>query len=100
MNEGDEKLIERALMLRAKGYDAEEVTEEYVESEGEVKLVKRKITKKNVPPDITAIKMLIGNVEKSDLTEMTDEELIREKERLLGLLNTPSNNKDKKENNG
>ena len=78
--------IEKALIKKALGYDSTEVVEEYVTGEeGEVKLTKKKVTKKNVPPDITAIKMLMEKDEKP-LEELTDEELEREKTRLLELL--------------
>jgi hypothetical protein len=84
MKDEDEKVIKKALIKKAVGYDMEEVTEEYLEGEGEVKLVKRKVTKKNVPPDITAIKMLIETT--NGISEMSDEQLEQEKQRLLNLL--------------
>ena len=60
--------------------------EEYVSGEeGEIKLTKKKVTKKNVPPDLTAIKLLMGE-DSLALSEMTDEELEKEKERLLKML--------------
>ena len=46
---------------------------------------KKKITKKNVPPDITALKMLAEQTE-TPLEYMTDEELEEEKKRLLNIL--------------
>ena len=82
-----EKDLKQALIKKALGYDATEVVEEYVQSEeGDVKLTKRKVTKKSVPPDMTALKILIeGECEKA-VSEMTDEELLQEKQRLLSLL--------------
>lgn len=81
-----EKDLKDALIKKALGYDATEIIEEYVAGdEGEIKLSKRKVTKKNVPPDITAIKMLIEEGGKS-VKEMSDEELNEEKQRLLNLL--------------
>ena len=53
-------------------------------SEGEAVLVKRKVTKKRVPPDIQAAKMLLDGA--PPLTSLSDEQLQREKERLLLLL--------------
>ncbi len=80
-----------ALIKKALGYDATEIVEEYVSSEeGEVKLTKKKVTKKNVPPDITAIKLLLENEEK-DVASLTDEELEREKNRLLQILKANEN---------
>ena len=81
-----EKKIRSALIKKALGYDATEVVEEYVSGEeGEIKLNKKKVTKKNVPPDLTALKMLMEESEK-DVREMSDEELEIEKRRLLGIL--------------
>lgn len=78
--------VKTALLKKAMGYDASEITEEYsVGENGEVSLSKRKVIKKNVPPDVAAIKYLLeceGGVEKP-LNDMTDEELLAEKERLL-----------------
>jgi hypothetical protein len=80
-----------ALIKKALGYDATEVVEEYVSDEnGDVKLTKKKVTKKNVPPDITAIKLLLG--EQTPLQEMSDEELLAERERLIGLLKSAGEN--------
>ena len=47
-------------------------------------LVKRKVTKKRVPPDIQAAKMLLDGA--PPLTSLSDEQLQKEKERLLLLL--------------
>ena len=76
--------LKDALIKKALGCSHTEVVEEYVTEEGEIKLTKKKVTTKNEPPDVTAIKLLIE--EKDDLTEMTDEELEAEKKRLIGLL--------------
>ena len=75
-----------ALVKKALGYDCTEVVEEYVSGdEGEIRLTKKKVTKKNVPPDITAIKLLIDQNEQP-IDQMTDEQLEEEKQRLLKLL--------------
>ena len=81
----DESELKAALVKKALGYDATEVVEEYLSEEGEIKLAKKKITKKNVPPDITALKMLIES-EIKPLSELSDGELEEEKERLLKML--------------
>ena len=84
--------IESALMKKALGYDYKEVVEEYVSGEeGEVRLTKKKVTKKNVPPDITAIKILLEN--QPSVSSMSDEQLEEEKQRLLKLLK--NNDKEK-----
>ena len=84
MKEGSEDSVKDALKKKAFGYDTEETVDEFAYKEGEEILAKKKVTKKNVPPDITAIKMLLE--EDVDLSEMTDEELEKEKIRLLKLL--------------
>lgn len=78
--------IKTALIKKALGYDAKEVTEEYVSDEnGEIVLTKKKVTIKSVPPDVTALKILLDS-ETVPLENMTEEELEKEKERLLKLL--------------
>ncbi len=76
--------LEKALLKRALGYDAKEVIEEYAEVDGDVKLLKRKVTVKNVPPDITAIKMITDGAK--GVGELSDDELEEEKQKLLKLL--------------
>lgn len=81
-----EKDFKNALIKKALGYDATEVVEEYVSSdEGEVRLTKKKVTKKNVPPDITALKLLLDE-QNRPVFEMSDQELEEEKQRLLELM--------------
>ena len=56
---------------------------------------KKKVTKKHYPPDIMAIKVLFDKYFKTyseEISSMSDEELIAERERLLKAL--------KEENNG
>ncbi|MBR2871757.1 MAG: hypothetical protein IKB98_10385 [Clostridia bacterium] len=82
----NEQEIKLALAKKALGYDATEVVEEYVLSEqGEVQLTKRKVTTKSVPPDVSALKVLMEGHEK-DISEWTDEQLEKEKQRLLKML--------------
>jgi hypothetical protein len=71
-----------ALMKVATGYSVEEVTEEYSEVDGEMKLVKRKETKKDVPPDLKAVQILLAERE-GNFDKLSDEELEKEKARLL-----------------
>lgn len=80
-----QELLE-ALIKKALGYDATEVVEEYVgNDDGEVKLSKKKVTTKNVPPDMGALKILLDDSQK-EVGQMTDEELEKEKTRLINLL--------------
>ena len=72
----------KAMKKLALGYDLLEVTEEYV-VDYETKVVelqKKKVVTKQMPPDIEAYRMLYGQTLYDNLT---DEELEREKERLL-----------------
>ena len=56
--------LRKALIKRAMGFDAKEVIEEYVGGDDGVKLTKKKVTYKFVPPDVTALKLLIDGEEK------------------------------------
>ncbi len=88
-----DKEIEEALKKRAIGYETTEITEEYSSSdEGEIRMVKRKIVSKNVPPDVSAVKLLFDNSPTDDISNMTDEELEKEKIRLLNVLLKESKN--------
>ncbi len=76
-----------ALVKKALGYDATETVEEYSSGDdGEIKLTKKKVTKKNVPPDLSALKMLLEQDER-EVCDMTDEQLDEEKNKLLDMLN-------------
>ena len=79
--------FKQALCKKALGFCVDEITEEYVSDDDSLKLTKRKIVSKQVPPDVSAIKTLleISNFS-DDVSNMTDEELLKEKERLLLLL--------------
>ena len=73
--------IEKSLLKKALGYQYKEVIEEYSIGEDGEKLSKKKITTKDVPPDISAVKLLL-------------EELKNEIKKALKLLesNAESNN--------
>ena len=75
-----EQDIKEAIMKVALGYSLEEVTEEYGVEDGQLKLVKRKETKKDIPPDLKAVKLLM---EDKDYSVLSDEELEKEKQKLL-----------------
>ena len=83
--EKEEKLGE-ALLKVALGYQVAEVTEEYAEVDGELKLTKRKRTKKDVPPDLKAVQMLLERGGNRAIEGLSDQELEEEKLRLLSLL--------------
>lgn len=81
--------MKKALMKKAFGYTFNEVTEEYSTNEnGDSVLTKKKVTKKFNPPDVTALKILLEQSQLFDdeISKMTDEQLIAERDRLLKLL--------------
>lgn len=78
--------LEGVLMKVALGYQVAEVTEEYAEVDGALKLTKRKKTKKDIPPDLKAVQLLLDAQGGTGLENMSDEELEEEKRRLLQAL--------------
>lgn len=78
--------LKSALFRKAVGYDSTETIEEYSSSDGELVLVKKKVTTKNVPPDVSALKMLLDMNETEDLSALSDEELEKERKKLLKIL--------------
>ena len=87
--------LKDALIKRAVGYTAEEVVSEYSDDNGVMKMVRKKVSKKCVPPDVSALKMLLDELKDDYLDSLSDEELEKEKERLLSLLLATSANKTK-----
>lgn len=69
------------------GLTTKETTIEYVldEETNEMKVVKKKVQEKNLPPNIDIIKLIYQHLvePKTDYESMTDEELEQEKQRLL-----------------
>lgn len=87
MNLNTKKRITQALVKKAIGFDTVETVEEFSEADGEIKLLKRKVTTKSVPPDVSAAKLLLEmQSEERDVVDMTDEELEKERVRLMKLL--------------
>ena len=72
--------LKEAIMKVALGFSLEEITEEYDVKDGALRLIKRKETKKDVPPDLKAAKLLI---DEKDYASLSDGELEQEKARLL-----------------
>ncbi|MGN0818993.1 MAG: hypothetical protein ACI4M6_01160 [Christensenellaceae bacterium] len=81
----DEK-IKKAILKKATGYEVSETVEEYQDTDGGLVLTKKKVTKKHVPPDTQAVKILLELTDERDLKTMTEEELESEKQRLLKIL--------------
>lgn len=86
----DEEKIRHALLRKALGYSADEVVEEYAfNDEGDLKLSKKKVTKKHYAPDIAAVKVLLERYYKTyedKISAMNDEELYLERSKLEKLL--------------
>ena len=78
--------LKDALIKRAVGYTAEEVVSEYSDDNGVMKMVRKKVSKKCVPPDVSAVKLLVELSGEEDVKNLSDEELENEKLRLLKLL--------------
>ena len=87
---GKEEQLNKVLMQVAKGCCTTEVTEEYAEVDGKLKLTKRKKTKKDVPPDLKAVQLLLAGDGEGGIADLSDEELESEKARLMALLQTES----------
>lgn len=84
--------VKKALVRCAVGFDTSEVVEEYTMADGELKLVKRKVTRRDVPPDIKAVKMLLDG--ETDIGGMSDEELEERRKKLLAMLENNAEKKD------
>ena len=93
MQEKREEKLGEALMKVALGFQVAEVTEEYAEVDGALKLMKRKKTKKDVPPDLKAVQLLLAENGGAGLETRTDAQLQEEKQRLLALLETADKEK-------
>ena len=85
----------KALKKCINGLTTKEVVTEYSADEetGELKIVKQKINEKSVPPNVDILKLVYQHFaeETFDYNKLTDEELEKEKQRLL---------KELKEKNG
>lgn len=74
-----------ALKKKAKGYRAEECVEEMAIVDGRLELVKRKVSVKDIPPDVSAAKLLLEGADEPEI-ELSEEELLKERDRLMKLL--------------
>jgi hypothetical protein len=87
------------LYKKAKGYDVEETSREYVvDEDGNKKLQKEKTTTKHIPPDLAALKACM-EMKDTELMKMSTEELKNEKLRLLRELRSIEK-ENKKKNDG
>lgn len=76
----EEQRVKDALAKCAVGFETGEVVEEYAADGEGLKLVKRKVTRRDIPPDIKAVRMLL---DEDDVSAMSDEQLEEERKRLL-----------------
>lgn len=79
----EKEKIEKQLFKKAQGFSENEITEEYEEDEGNLKLKKRKVSTKYFPPDISAAKLLLLINEELNITNLTEEELKDLRKKLL-----------------
>ena len=59
---------------------------------GELKLLTRKVPRRDAPPDIKAVKMLLDG--EADIGGMSDEELEERRKKLLAMLENNAEKKD------
>ena len=85
MNNIDFEKVQEALFLLSTGATTTETVEEYIQNDSDLTLKSKKITKKNLAPDISAIKILLSMTD-DNFAEMTPEELEAEKQKLIKLL--------------
>jgi len=91
----EEDKLKKALLRKATGYDACEITKEFSIENGKETLSKKKVTRKHFSPDLTALKLLVEKFYPSfdlDVKSMSDEELLLEKNRILKLLEEEDKN--------
>ncbi|MBQ2908544.1 MAG: hypothetical protein IKC33_00730 [Clostridia bacterium] len=81
-----ESKIKKAITKKAIGYQAKEVVEEYQNDERGLTLTKKRVTKKHYPPDTQAAKMLLEGLDQTELKNLSEEDLLKEKQRLINSL--------------
>jgi len=88
------KALNEAIYKKAVGYETDEIVEEYVYDEfGDLKLNKKKVTKKYVSPDLQSVKMLLDKLKgrENRYRNYSDEQLLEEKQKLLEKLSQLKN---------
>ena len=83
------KKLNDALYKKALGYTTQEVSQEYSIVDNELVLQKRKLNTKSYPPDLTALQMILGEMQEEfgcEYEKFSLEELEEEREKLKKLL--------------
>ena len=92
----EEERIKKALLKKAVGYSTKEEIVEFTRDDAGAEVVsKRKVSKKHIPPDISALRLLIEHFYSNkfqDVQTMSDEELQREREKIIELLKEEERN--------
>ncbi len=97
MNE--EEKLKKTLFKKAMGYGVSEETVEYVtDDSGKEVVSKRKVSKKYIPPDASALRLLIEHFYSQtsrQVESMTDEELEEERDKIIEMLKEEERNATK-----
>lgn len=91
MRKKDLNKLDDALFNRAIGFSKDEVSEEYNMIDDKLTLTKKKLNSKYYPPELKAIELIMEkySIDKDgEYDNYNLDELIKEKERLLKLLNS------------
>ena len=83
----DDDRLKKALFRRALGYSVKEETVEFAKDDsGEEIIAKRKVSIKHIPPDLSALKILLNRFfpdEYKNIDEITEEDLAKERENIF-----------------
>jgi hypothetical protein len=79
----DDDKLRAALEKCAVGFHTKEVVEDFALADGQMVLVKKRVTKRDVPPDLKAMRLLLDG---ENFADLSDEELAAEKEKILKYL--------------
>ena len=92
----------KALKSCIEGLTTKETVTEYVldEETGKLKVTKKKVSEKNLPPNVDLLKLIYPTMveKKVDYHSLSDEELEKEKQRLLKQLKESENVSSKSKN--
>ena len=93
----DKDVLAAAVRRKALGYETSESVDEYGLIDGQLTLIKRRVTVKDVPPDVAAAKFLL-EMYGEDAEELSERQLKEEKIRLIKLLKEEENAAGETEN--